>query len=107
LNTSSKNMVFFLVVKRLSKNVLEQNFNKIKKTYSRIDMRSLLEMGVRSDMVESKNGAVIFKDADHISLNVCDRISVITMLTAKIKSLMKYREIEPLCYETVVNRMEK
>lgn len=95
------------VVKRLDRNVAEQNIKKIKKVYSRIDASSLARMGVRPEAVGADGGVVVFRDADRPLLDIESRISESEMLIAKIASLMRYREVEPLCYETVNSAAEQ
>lgn len=95
-----------VVVERLGRNVTEQNIKKIKKVYSRIDAGSLERMGVSPNIVTADGGVVVFRDADRPLLDIESRISESEMLIAKIASLMKYREVEPLCYETVTNAAE-
>lgn len=89
------------VVQRLDRNVAEQNIKKIKKVYSRVDASSLAKMGVHPESVAAEGGIVVFREADRPLLDIESRISESEMLIAKIASLMRYREVEPLCYETV------
>lgn len=94
------------IVQRLDRNVAEQNIKKIKKVYSRIDTSSLAKMGVCPELVASSSDVAVFRDADRPLLDIESRISESEMLIAKIASLMRYREVEPLCYETVNNAAE-
>lgn len=94
------------IVHRLSKNVSQQRLKKIKKVYSRIQSGTLASMGVESEAIGADADIAVFEDVDEQPLDIRMRVSDSELLIEKTKSLMRYSESEPLCYETVMKELE-
>lgn len=99
--------MLFEVIKRLRSNVADQNLKKIKKVYSKIRVSTLLEMNVRPDMIDTGAEVVTFPATEKAHLDISSRIFESEDLISKIKSMMRYNEIEPLCYETVAKKLDR
>lgn len=93
----------FEVINKLENNVKLQNFKKMSKVYTRIKVNDLINKGISKEMISTNEEIIHFKDAIKLSFNIQSRIAECLETRNKTKSLLKYKEIEPINYENMVS----
>lgn len=93
-------------IEKLLACVEKRNYYKISKIYSRMPLRKILQRGVNKEMVAVKDEVINFNKPLYQSYDIEGRINECKELESIIESLMRYKDVEPLCFEVIEKSME-
>lgn len=91
----------FEIILRLKINVEAERFKKISRVYSRIKRGDLLKLGIKNELIKDFDEIINFKKEEEMFYDAESRIVECEELIEKMRGMMKYEEVPPLCVESL------